>query len=69
MSQFAWIAGMVGGVCTALLGQADLVGEPYKHYIAIAGIVATAISGYMIQRPPADAIPGGNRKSDPPAKE
>lgn len=50
-SQALWLAGMVSAICTALLGQAELIGEPWRHYITIASVVATAVSGFMLQRP------------------
>lgn len=51
--QLGWWAGMVGAVVTALVGQAEMIAEPWRHYFTIAGIIATALSGYMIQRPSA----------------
>ncbi len=50
-SQVGWIAGLVTCVCGALLGQAELIAEPYRHYVSIVFIVGTAMSGYMVQRP------------------
>lgn len=50
-SQIGWIAGLVTCVCGALLGQAELLGEPWRHYVTILFIVGTAVSGYMVQRP------------------
>jgi hypothetical protein len=50
-AQIGWIAGLITCVCGALLGQAELLGEPYRHWVAITAIVGTAVSGYMIQRP------------------
>lgn len=47
----AWLVGMVTFVCVAILGQAELIGEPWRHYIAIGAIVGTAVSGYMYQHP------------------
>lgn len=50
-AQLGWWVGLGTCVCGALLGQAELVGEPYRHWIAISFIVGTAISGYQIQKP------------------
>lgn len=50
-SQVRWIVGLVTCVCGALLGQAELVGEPWRHYLTISFIIGTAVSGYMVQRP------------------
>lgn len=49
--QVAWIASLVVCVCGALLGQAELIGEPYRHVLTILMIVGTAVSGFMVQRP------------------
>lgn len=46
-----WGAGMVTCVCGALLGQAEVLAEPYRHYLTILMIVGTAVSGFMVQRP------------------
>lgn len=43
-----WVAGLIAAVCTALIGQAEVIPEPYRHYVTIAGLVATVISGYAI---------------------
>jgi len=51
MSQTVWVIGLLTSVAGALLGQSDLVGEPWKHYLTVAFIVGTAVSGYMVQKP------------------
>lgn len=51
-SQMAWWAGLAVSVCGALLGQAELVGEPTRHYLTVAFVVSTAVSGYMLERKP-----------------
>lgn len=48
-----WI-GMVASVCVALAGQAEVIDEPYRHYVSILGIVGTAVNGYLLQRPNAN---------------
>jgi hypothetical protein len=50
-SQIVWITGMVTCVSGALIGQAELLSEPYRHYVTILFIIGTAVSGYMVQRP------------------
>lgn len=50
-SQLAWFIGLIASVAGALVGQAELIGEPYRHYVTIAFVVCTAISGYMLQKP------------------
>src|SRR5574341_2471754 len=51
-AQFGWWAGLVTCISGALIGQAELIMEPWRHYVTIAFVVGTAVSGYMIQRPP-----------------
>ncbi len=50
--QAGWFVGLVTFICTAILGQAELVGEPWRHYVAVGAIIGTAASGYMLQHPP-----------------
>jgi hypothetical protein len=50
-SQLAWWVGLGTCVCGALLGQAELLGEPIRHYVTVAFVIGTAVSGFMIQRP------------------
>lgn len=47
-----WV-GMGAAVLMALAGQVDAMPEPWNHIFSIGGVVGTAISGYMIQRPDA----------------
>ncbi len=42
-------ASLVAFVATTLIGQAELIGEPWRHYVTVIGVIATAISGYFIQ--------------------
>lgn len=49
--QIAYFCGLVTCIAGALLGQAELVGEPYHHWLSIASILGTAISGYLLQPP------------------
>lgn len=51
MTQLAWFIGLITFVCAALLGQAELLGEPWRHYVTIGAVIGTAISGYMLQHP------------------
>lgn len=39
-------AGLVGCVVAAILGQAELVGEPWRHYLSVTAIVCTAVWAY-----------------------
>lgn len=48
-SDVKYWAGLVTCICGALLGQAELVGEPWRHVISVLFIVGTATTGYMIR--------------------
>lgn len=48
-SDIKWFAGLIACICGALIGQAELVGEPWRHWISVLFIACTAISGYMIR--------------------
>lgn len=49
----AWkVIGLVAAVSGALVGQAELIGEPWHHYLSIAGIVATAFIAWNIKQHP-----------------
>ena len=50
-SQIGWLIGLVSAICTALIGQAELLGEPWRHYVTIVSVVMTALTGFMLQRP------------------
>jgi hypothetical protein len=50
-SQIAWLVSLAAFVSTALIGQAELLGEPWRHWVSVLAIVATAISGFMVQHP------------------
>lgn len=50
-SQVAWFIGLVTCICGAILGQAELVGEPWRHWISVIFIAGTAVSGYLLQPP------------------
>jgi hypothetical protein len=41
-------AGLIGAVCVAIIGQAELVGEPWRHYITVTAVVAVAVWGYCM---------------------
>lgn len=45
--------GFMGALTTALVGQSDLIGEPYKHYMVILGIVCSTTIAYF-SNPPRD---------------
>lgn len=55
--QVGYLLGLVVSVCGAVLGQAELLGEPWRHYVTIAFVITTAVSGYLMQKPsPWDGI-------------
>lgn len=41
-------AGLLASVTGAVLGQAELVGEPYRHLISVVFITATAAFGFLL---------------------
>lgn len=48
-SDVKYWAGLITCICGALLGQAELVGEPWRHWISVVFIIGTAINGFMIR--------------------
>jgi hypothetical protein len=54
-AQIAYFAGLVASVCTALVGQGEIINEPYRHYVTIAGVIGTAVAGFLMQPPRGDA--------------
>ena len=42
------LAGLIGTVCIAIIGQAELIGEPWRHYITVVSIVSIAVWGYCM---------------------
>ena len=50
-AQIAWLLGLVASVSSALIGQAELLGEPWRHVVTVISVITTAFSGYMLQRP------------------
>lgn len=55
--QVAYFIGLITCICGAVLGQAELLGEPFRHYISVAFIAGTAITGFLIKTPsPWDGI-------------
>jgi hypothetical protein len=55
MKNLLYIIGMFASVCVAVVGQAEVFPEPYRHYVSIAGIVGTAVNGYLATHPVDDA--------------
>lgn len=42
-----WL-GLVAAVSMTLASQAELLPEPIRHYVTIAGLIATVITSYKI---------------------
>ena len=59
-SQALWLAGLVSAICTGLLGETELLSPTAHHWITVCSVIASAVSGFMLQRP---AAMGG----EPPA--
>jgi hypothetical protein len=52
--QPGWWIGLIASVLVAVGGQAELIGEPWRHWLTVSAIIATAINGYMLHpQPPA----------------
>jgi hypothetical protein len=51
MNNARWIMGLVASVLVALAGQADKMPHPWDNILSVGGIIATAVTGYMVQRP------------------
>ncbi len=66
-TQAAWFIGLVACICGAVVGQAELIGEPWRHYVSVLFIAATAASGYMLQ-PPRNSE-SRERVNDPPEEK
>ena len=47
----SWV-GLVAAICVSVAGQTDGLPHVLKHVVSLIGIVDTAISAYMIGRPP-----------------
>jgi len=69
LNQLGWVSGLVAFICMALLGQAELIMEPYRHYVTVTAIIATAFCAYMLQHPPKPWDGTERRGQDNPSKE
>jgi len=49
-------AGLVAFVCIAIIGQAELLGEPWRHLVTVTAIIATAIWAYGMHPATASAV-------------
>jgi hypothetical protein len=63
--QLAWFVSLLTCVTTALVGQAELLGEPWRHYVTVGAVIMTALSGFMLKNPP-PPWDGINRRKDAP---
>ena len=43
------LAGLIGCTAAAVLGQAELIGEPLRHYVTVTAIMCTAIWAYCMR--------------------
>ena len=50
-TNLAWFLGLLAFVGTACASQVASFPEPWRPWIAIGGVIGTAVSGYMMQRP------------------
>lgn len=42
-------AGLVAFASTAVVGQAELIGEPWRHYVTVAAVLCTAVWAYCMK--------------------
>lgn len=41
--------GLVAFLATTIIGQAELIGEPWRHYVTVIGVLCTALCGYLLE--------------------
>ncbi len=46
------VVSLVAAVSSAIIGQAELVGEPWRHWISVLAIVATALIAWNLKQHP-----------------
>lgn len=51
-AQLGKVVSLGACISTALVGQAELIGEPWRHYVTISAIVLTAIVAWNIKQHP-----------------
>ena len=42
-------AGLIGFTSAAIIGQAELIGEPWRHYVTVTAIACSAIWAYCMR--------------------
>ena len=50
-SNVRWFLGLVASILVALSANLDKLPESLRTYFAVGGIIGTAVTAYMIQRP------------------
>lgn len=61
------LIGFIAAISSAFVGQAELIGEPWHHYMSIAGIICAVTLAYFQQPPRSDD--SRDRVSDSTLKE
>lgn len=51
-SQTWKVVSLAAFVSTTIVGQAELIGEPWRHWITVVGVVCTAIIAWNIKQHP-----------------
>ena len=41
-------AGLIAFVCTAIIGQAELIGEPWRHVLTVAAVICGHVWAYCM---------------------
>lgn len=50
-ANMVWIIGLIASVLAAVAGIAETFPAPWDRVLALLGVIGTAITGYMAQRP------------------
>jgi hypothetical protein len=42
------LAGLITVISTAIIGQAELIGEPWRHYVTVIAVITTTVWAYCM---------------------
>ncbi len=48
---------LVAAVSTAIIGQAEMIGEPWRHWVAVTATIASALIAWNIKQHPVKETP------------
>lgn len=55
-TQLAKVISLVAFICVTVAGQAELLGEPWRHYVTVLGVICTAAIAWNIKQHPVKEI-------------